>query len=97
MTKLMLMTLGGSPEPLTKSIKVHKPEKIIFLASQDSVSLSGEIFRSVGYKPSSEFEITEDPNLLFECYKSARRCIDRINKAGVSSLEYFRNNNCSAM
>lgn len=81
--KLMLMTLGGSPEPLTKSIQAHKPEKIIFLASHDSVPLSGEIFRSIGCKPSSEFEITEDPNLLFECYKSARRCIDRINKAGV--------------
>ena len=85
--KLMLMTLGGSPEPLAKSIQAHKPEKIIFLASHDSVSLSGEIFRSVGYKPSSEFEITEDPNLLFECYKSARRCIDRVNKTGISSDE----------
>jgi hypothetical protein len=40
--KLMLMTLGGSPEPLAKSIQAHKPEKIIFLASHDSVSLSGE-------------------------------------------------------
>jgi len=85
--KLMLMTLGGSPEPLAKSIQAHKPEKIIFLASHDSVPLSGEIFKSVGYKPSSEFEITEDPNLLFESYKSARRCIDRVNKAGVSSNE----------
>jgi hypothetical protein len=82
--KLMLMTLGGSPEPLAKSIQAHKPEKIIFLASHDSVPLSGEIFRSIGCKPSSEFEITEDPDLLFECYKSARRCIDRVDKAGVS-------------
>ena len=55
--KLMLMTLGGSPEPLTKSIQVNRPKRIIFLASHDSVSLSGEIFRSVGYKPFSEFEI----------------------------------------
>lgn len=80
----MLMTLGGSPEPLKKSIETNKPERIIFLASHDSVSLAGDVFKGLENKPSPEYEITEDPNLLYECYKAARRCVERINKSGIT-------------
>lgn len=81
---LMIMTLGGSPEPLKKSIEINHPEHIIFLASHDSVSLSGKVLMDIKLKPSTEYEITEDPNLLFECYKAARRCVDRVKKKNVS-------------
>jgi len=81
---LMIMTLGGSPEPLKKSIETNHPEHIIFLASHDSVSLSGKVLMDIKLKPSTEYEITEDPNLLFECYKAARRCVDRVKKKNVS-------------
>jgi CRISPR-associated protein (TIGR02710 family) len=84
MTTLMIMSLGGSPEPLKKSIEEHKPEKIVFLASHDSVSLAGEILKGLGPKPPSFFEITEDPNSMFESYKAARRCVDRAGKTGAS-------------
>ena len=87
MIKLMIMSLGGSPEPLTKSIEANRPEKIIFLASQDSVLLAGDIFKSLNFKPKTEFEITEDPNLMFECYKAARRCVDRVRKKNVPPEE----------
>ena len=50
--KIMLMTLGGSPEPLKKSIETNRPERIIFLASHDSVSLAGEVFKGLEKKPS---------------------------------------------
>ncbi len=85
--KIMLMTLGGSPEPLKKSIEANHPDRVIFLASHDSVSLSGEVLRGLESKPSQEYEITEDPNLLFECYKAARRCVDRVKKRNVSYNE----------
>jgi hypothetical protein len=42
MSVLMVMSLGGSPEPLKKSIEKHKPERIMFLASHDSVALAWE-------------------------------------------------------
>ena len=87
MTKIMIMSLGGSPEPLTKSIEANRPEKIIFLASQDSVLLAGDIFKPLNFKPKTEFEITEDPNLMFECYKAARRCVDRVRKIDVPPEE----------
>lgn len=82
--KAMIMSLGGSIEPLIKSINTNQPERIVFLVSHDSVSLSGEIFKALPYKPTVEYEITEDPNLMFECYKSARRCIDRVSKEDIS-------------
>jgi CRISPR-associated protein (TIGR02710 family) len=82
--KLMLMTLGGSPEPLKKSIETNRPERVIFLASHDSVCLAGEVFKGLEKKPSAAYEITEDPNLLYECYKAARRCVNRIKKTDVS-------------
>lgn len=74
----MIMSLGGSPEPLTKSIDLHRPELVIFLASHDSVPLARDVFKPLDFKPRPEFEITEDPNLMFECYAAARRCIDRV-------------------
>lgn len=45
MSALMIMSLGGSPESPKKSIEEHKPERIIFLASHDSVALAGEILK----------------------------------------------------
>jgi len=85
--KIMVMSLGGSPEPLKKSIEEYKPEQIIFLASHDSVALSGELFKSLDYRPKVSYEITEDPNLMFECYKKARQCMHRVKKARVFSNE----------
>ncbi len=84
MTALMIMSLGGSPEPLKKSIEEHRPEKIIFLASHDSVALAGDILKGREPKPAVVYEITEDPNSMFESYKASRRCVDRAGKSGKS-------------
>jgi CRISPR-associated protein (TIGR02710 family) len=85
--KIMLMSLGGTPEPLIKSIAATRPEKIVFLASHVSTPLSGQIFKSLDFKPATEFVITEDPNLLYECYRAARGCVERIRKSGHSPDE----------
>jgi len=81
--KTMIMSLGGSPEPLIKSIDYHQPGLIIFLASHDSVRMAGEIFSNSHDKPAAEFEITDDPNLMYECYKAARRCVDRVRRKNL--------------
>lgn len=85
--KLMIMTLGGSPEPLIRSIEEMNPERIVFLASHDSISLAGTILGSIGYKPAVEYVITENPNLMHECYKAARNCIDRVKYRDIRSEE----------
>jgi hypothetical protein len=64
-TTLMIMSLGGSPEPLKKSIDIHQPERIIFLASLDSITVASEIMKGREPKPSAVYEIMEDPNSMF--------------------------------
>ncbi|MBW1779039.1 MAG: TIGR02710 family CRISPR-associated protein [Deltaproteobacteria bacterium] len=80
----MIMTLGGSTAPLKKSLTFHKPVHVIFLASHDTVSLAGDIIKSLDYKPVVQYEITEDPNRMMECYKKARNCIDRVRRSGAA-------------
>lgn len=84
MKKVMILSLGGSPEPLKKSIAEHRPERLIFFASQESNAKLGEVLQIEGYKPLKiETEIAENPNLLYECYKASRRCVDRATRSGV--------------
>lgn len=87
MTRLMIMSLGGSPEPLRKSIAEYKPEHIIFFASQDSILKSGDVLQQADPRLKVKSEITEDPNSLFECYKTARRCVDRATLLGIPDNE----------
>ena len=66
MKKVMILSLGGSPEPLKKSIAEYQPEHLIFFASHDSVLKSGEVLEIKDYKPQKiETQITEDPNSLY--------------------------------
>lgn len=85
--KLMIMSLGGSPDPLIKSISTYTPGKVIFLASHDSVPHSHAVLNAIPQKPAIEFVITEDPNSLYECYSKARDCIDRAQKTGFAGPE----------
>ncbi len=77
MKKAMIMSLGGSPEPLKKSLAEHQPDVVIFFASHDSVLKAGDVVQDVLIRPKTEIEITENPNSLYECYKSAKRCVER--------------------
>lgn len=85
--KLMLMSLGGTPDPIIKSILTYTPEKVIFFASHASVPLSQTILEATSKKPALEFVITENPNSLYECYAKARKCIDRAHKTNFAPDE----------
>ncbi len=51
MKKVMILSLGGSPEPLKKSIAEYQPEHLIFFASHDSVLKSGEVLEIKAINP----------------------------------------------
>lgn len=88
MPKLMIMSLGGSPEPLKMSIAEHRPENLIFFASHDSILRSGDVLCGLDFKPRKiESEITENPNSLYECYKAAKRCVDRASRYDVPDCD----------
>ena len=82
MRPLMIMSMGGSSEPLKKSIEEHKPQCIIFLSSHESVKISSDVITSRDVQPKVIYEISEDPNSMFECYKAARRCVERQKRMG---------------
>ena len=63
-TKVIIASLGGSPQPVIMSVSAHNPEKIIFFASHDTVKLSAEVLACLDYSPQVEFEIADDPNLI---------------------------------
>jgi CRISPR-associated protein (TIGR02710 family) len=87
MVKVMIVSLGGSVEPLKKSIQNHEPENLIFLASHTSTGLAGEILNILPFKPGVWYEITENPNIMLDCYQAARRCVDRAIKMNVNPEE----------
>jgi CRISPR-associated protein (TIGR02710 family) len=80
--RLVIASLGGSPQPALLTISKYRPERVIFFSSHNTVRLSAEVIHSLDYEPKVEYEITENPNLLSECYKKCRLCIDRAEMGG---------------
>ncbi|MFY9113124.1 MAG: TIGR02710 family CRISPR-associated CARF protein [Desulfomonilia bacterium] len=83
MPKAMIISLGGSPEPLRKSIESYRPEHVVLFASHDSSLLAGEVMKGIDPKPTVAFEITENHNSLHESYKAACRGVERIRRLQI--------------
>jgi CRISPR-associated protein (TIGR02710 family) len=74
----MIISLGGTPEPLARSIAEHRPAFICFLASHVSVILLGEVKELVEKEglsfPERRVVLADDVNDLVHCYQKAREC-----------------------
>jgi CRISPR-associated protein (TIGR02710 family) len=90
MPQAMIVSLGGSPEPLIKTLTEQKPAIVCFLASQASVDLVGKI-KEEAAKNEVSFQdhkvLVEDINDLAHCYQEALKCADWIMKQGVPAGE----------
>lgn len=90
MTQAMIVSLGGSPEPLIKTLTEQKPDSVCFLASQASVDLVGKIKEGAA-KNGMSFQdykvLVEDINDLAHCYQKALVCADWIATQGVPAAE----------
>jgi len=90
MCKAMLISVGGSPQPIVKSIKNYKPEFVSFLVSQQTSEITILIVNALKEeKISFEYEqtICDNPEDLKECYKSAEKAVFRIEKKGFASTD----------
>ena len=78
MTQAMIISLGGSPEPLVRSIAEHRPQFVTFLASQDSVVLLGKVMELLDQggvpRPEHRVVLADDVNSLVHCYEKALKC-----------------------
>lgn len=90
MPQAMIVSLGGSPEPLIKTLSEHRPQLVCFLASQESVDLVGKIKEAVSNTGVSfrDYKVlVEDINDLAHCYQKALACADWIAKQDVPPVE----------
>lgn len=90
MPRAIIVSLGGSPEPIVKTIEAHAPEFVCFLASQQSVDLVGEVkarLREKGIVIRDYKIIVDDANDLIHCYEHALVCASEIERLEIPAKE----------
>jgi len=83
----MIISIGGTPAPIIKTIIHYRPEFISFLASQDTIYNVSDIKKacqdqSVNFK--SEVTIVDNVNDLLHCYERAEEAIKRVTDKNFS-------------
>lgn len=86
--KTLLISVGGSPDPVITVLKEKKPAKVIFFCSQDSRSeVESEILPHIGYFPQDGFVVTpnhEDVGACtFELMEKVPEEMRKLGEAGV--------------
>jgi CRISPR-associated protein (TIGR02710 family) len=77
----MIVSVGGSIEPLVTTLRTHRPTVVIFFASEQTVEQIGAIkdqVRDLGIPTTDRKVITRDPQDLVTCYAEAIRCAEQI-------------------
>lgn len=82
----MIITVGGTPAPLIKTINEHRPEVVCFLASQDTNDKITEIKKGIINRTKSEVVLLDDVNDLLHCYRKSIEAAERVTRKG-----FFRN------
>jgi CRISPR-associated protein (TIGR02710 family) len=91
----MVISIGGTPAPIIKSISTYRPEFISFFVSQDTndqiPAIKAELI-NMGFRIKSEVTITDDVNDLLHCHEKAeeavRRAIDKKYKNEEIIIDY---------
>lgn len=78
--KAMLLSVGGTPEPLLKSIEHHQPQFVCFFASQATNDITTRVRDSLKKEPTIMFatELVDNENDLLECHQKAEKAVARI-------------------
>lgn len=90
MAKAMIISVGGTPAPIIKSICEYKPEFVSFFASQDTSdsvkSIKDEVLK-LGAIVKSELTLADDINDLFHCHGKAEEAVKRVLDKGYNKDE----------
>jgi len=89
--KGLIISLGGTPEPVVKAITTHRPEVVCFFASQQSVGQIGPVLDRAWDETNGMWQpfqrhtvLTDDAEDLVHCYERALRCATWIEGQGIS-------------
>lgn len=85
--KAMIVSVGGSPEPIIVSLKEYRPEFVCFFASEQSVEKIWEIKNSLDFSVTDRKVLLADPQNLTECYRKSLECVERVREAGFCKEE----------
>ncbi len=80
-TKAMIISVGGTPAPVIKTIREHKPEFVSFFASQNSIDHVAKIKSAINceeFSVTSEVTLADDVNDLLHCHQRAEEAIKRV-------------------
>lgn len=76
----MIISVGGTPEPLVKTIAHHNPEFVCFFASQGTLDKTVQVKENLGELAKAirfETELVDNENDLLECHEKAILAVAR--------------------
>lgn len=85
----LVVSVGGTLEPIVKSILEHKPKFICYICSQGTIDKIGEIKNEIKSKaPELEYTdykiVVDDAQNLDDCYRKSMCCKDKLQEWGVA-------------
>jgi CRISPR-associated protein (TIGR02710 family) len=87
MPKALLISLGGTPEPIVRAIDAHQPSLVCFLASQDTHHLVAEVLEGCKHNFERHIEIVQNPQDLASCFRAARLCVKWVSSEGIPAAD----------
>lgn len=88
--KAMIISVGGTIQPIVKSISEYSPEFVSFFASQDTVSKLIEIeseLKNNSVNIKREITLIDDVNDLYHCYNKSIEAVKRVLSKGYNKDE----------
>lgn len=85
--RVLIVSLGGTTQPIVESIKRHEPELICWFGSERSVEKLGEIREAIkgfGLSPDTKLFVVENPDNLVECYQTAMKIAEFLKEKDIS-------------
>lgn len=90
MPKAMIISVGGTPAPIIRSICEHKPDFVSFLASQDTCDFVSQIKTETSRADclvKSELTLVDNVNDLLHCHERAEEAVQRVIQKGFKNNE----------
>jgi CRISPR-associated protein (TIGR02710 family) len=90
MIRAMIISVGGTPAPIVKSITEYRPEFVSFFASQDTFGQIHEVKKGIqeaNVSIKNEITLTDDVNDLYHCFGKAEEAVRRVLSKGFHSDE----------
>lgn len=89
MFNALVLSTGGSPEPLIKCIYDYQPDFVYFLHSEDSLKIAKEVIEKTGFNKNYEFKLINDSDNLQESFVKSREIIKKLkDKNYMVSIDF---------